>query len=434
VQFAPPFTIQKKTGGITLKEWINKNLHLLNLVETMNQPDGFTRLGYTLEENQSIEIFESIAEDLELNSRIDAAGNVIARWEGESDTLPVVAVGSHLDTVVNGGGYDGLAGVLCALGAIKQLKDQGFRPKHPIEIILFRSEESSRFGISTIGSKAMSGLLDLEIGSVKDEQGKTIKKAVEELGFYWGEFPQAERKQEEIKSFVELHIEQGTIIEENGKRFGVVRGVACPIRLQVNVTGKAGHTGTTPMGNRQDALVAIAPLITFVSETAQSLSQTNQIPVVATVSKIEAKPNVMTVIPSDVEVGIDIRSVDDNLKKEVELKIRKKCMELEELYNVTIQIEKLVDNPSVLLDSNIQNQLIKTGEILELSSLVMDSGAGHDVMNMAKKWPSGLLFIPCKDGISHNPNEFASLEDLEMGVELLASHLQLEADALVKEL
>jgi N-carbamoyl-L-amino-acid hydrolase len=398
----------------------------------MNQPEGFTRLGYTVEENQSIKVFQRVAKELGLSIIQDFAGNVIARWEGESDKLPAVAVGSHLDTVVNGGGYDGVAGVLCALGAIKQLKAEGFQPKHPIEVINFRSEESSRFGISTIGSKAMSGILELEIGVTQDEKGINIKEAVHELGFNWEQFPQAERKKEEIKSFVELHIEQGTIIEENKKNYGVVRGVACPIRLMVKVNGKAGHTGTTPMGKRKDALVAIAPLITFVSETALLLSQTNPIPVVATVSKIEAKPNSMTIIPSTVEIGIDIRSVDDALKKEMEKEIREKCLELEKLYHVTIQVDKLVDNPSVLLDSTIQNQLKKTGEALGLESLVMDSGAGHDVMNMALKWPSGLMFIPCKDGISHNPEEYASLEDLEMGVTLLASHLKLEAGGLVE--
>jgi N-carbamoyl-L-amino-acid hydrolase len=415
-----------------LKDWLHETLQELNVVTTMNQPEGFTRLGYTVEENQSIKVFQRVAKELGLSIIQDFAGNVIARWEGESDKLPAVAVGSHLDTVVNGGGYDGVAGVLCALGAIKQLKAEGFQPKHPIEVINFRSEESSRFGISTIGSKAMSGILELEIGVTQDEKGINIKEAVHELGFNWEQFPQAERKKEEIKSFVELHIEQGTIIEENKKNYGVVRGVACPIRLMVKVNGKAGHTGTTPMGKRKDALVAIAPLITFVSETALLLSQTNPIPVVATVSKIEAKPNSMTIIPSTVEIGIDIRSVDDALKKEMEKEIREKCLELEKLYHVTIQVDKLVDNPSVLLDSTIQNQLKKTGEALGLESLVMDSGAGHDVMNMALKWPSGLMFIPCKDGISHNPEEYASLEDLEMGVTLLASHLKLEAGGLVE--
>ena len=407
-----------------MKEWIDQHLHILNLVDTMNQSDGFNRLGYTQEENQSIMAFEKVAKELGLKIRHDEAGNVLARWEVDSD-LPVVAVGSHLDTVTSGGGYDGAAGVLCALGAIKLLQEKEFTPLHPIEVLVFRSEESSRFGISTIGSKAMSGLLDLQIGSVVDANGISIKEAVSNLGFEWERFQQAERH--DLKSFVELHIEQGTNIEDSGKKYGVVRGVACPIRLKVKVNGKAGHTGTTPMTKRQDALVAVSPLIQFVYETATKLSEESPIPVVATVSTIEAKPNSITVIPSLVEVGIDIRSVDDKLKAEVEQKIRQKCSELEELYHVTIEIETLVNNPSVLLDSKTQTKLMNIGELLGYTCLEMDSGAGHDVMNMAKKWPSGLIFIPCKDGISHHPKEFASLDDLEMGVELLASYLKLEA-------
>ncbi|YCI78858.1 M20 family metallo-hydrolase [Bacillus sp. R1-10] len=413
-----------------MKAWIDQHLKELNLVDTMNQVDGFTRLGYTSEENKSIAVFEKIALGLGLQVRQDEAGNVIARWAGSSDELPAVAVGSHLDTVAMGGGYDGTAGVLCALGAIKSLKDSEFSPVHPIEVINFRSEESSRFGISTIGSKAMAGLLDLQIGNVEDSEGVTIQEAVEALGFNWEQFLQANRPKSELKSFVELHIEQGTIIEDNNKAYGVVQGVACPIRLKVKVTGKAGHTGTTPMTKRNDALVAIAPLIPFVSETAKQLSEEYPLPVVATVSTIEAKPNAMNVIPSLVEVGIDIRSVDDSLKQKVEQHIHEKCAELEKLYHVTIQIETLVNNPSILLDENLQEKLAATGEKIGYVSLQMDSGAGHDVMNMAQKWPSGLLFIPCKEGLSHHPDEFATLDDLQMGVELLTSYLMLEAGAL----
>ncbi|MBD8071203.1 M20 family metallo-hydrolase [Bacillus sp. PS06] len=393
----------------------------------MNQPEGFTRLGYTVLENESIAVFKRVATELGLSLRTDQAGNVIARWEGSNPELPAVATGSHVDTVASGGGYDGVAGVLCALGAIKLLKEKGFTPKHSIEVINFRSEESSRFGISTLGSKAMSGLLDLAIGDVADPEGVTIKDAVEALGFEWEHFSQAERGSDEIKCFVELHIEQGTVIEDHQKQFGVVDGVACPIRLKLTVEGKAGHTGTTPMAKRQDALVAIAPLISFVSETALQKSQVNTKPVVATVSKIEAFPNVLTVIPGNVELGIDIRSVDDSLKKEVEQEIRQKCIELAEEFHVTIQVDKLVDNPSVLLSDTVAAQLKTVGDELNLTYHELDSGAGHDVMNMAKKWPSGLIFIPCLDGVSHHPAEHASIEDLEMGVRIIASFLELEA-------
>lgn len=410
-----------------MHKWLKDHLLQLNLVDTMNQPNGFTRLGYTIEENQSIAVFEEIAKKLGLHVRSDQAGNMIARWEGMSTDLPAVAVGSHLDTVASGGGYDGTAGVLCALGAMKQLKDEGYQPTHPLEVIVFRSEESSRFAISTIGSKAMAGLLNLQMGNVQDSTGTSIQEAVASIGFKWDEFSQAERTKEELKSFLELHIEQGTILQENNKDYGVVYGIACPIRLKVKVTGLAGHTGTSPMHGRRDALVAIAPLISFVSDTAKQLSEDNATPVVATVSTIEAKPNAMNVIPGYVEVGIDIRSVDDSLKKIVERNIRMKCEELEQSYYVTIQIEKLVDNRSVFLDQNIQQQLQKAGSEIDYSYLNMNSGAGHDVMNMAQKWPSGLIFIPCKDGLSHHPNEHASLKDLQLGVDIIARFLKLEA-------
>jgi hydantoinase/carbamoylase family amidase len=408
--------------------WLDETLKAFNLTETMNVPEGFTRLGYTDEESRSIKVFKASAKKLGLEIMEDQAGNIIARWEGESERdLPAVATGSHLDTVSMGGGYDGAAGVLCSLGAVKRLKEEGFQPTHPIEVICFRSEESARFGISTIGSKAMSGLLPQEIGSVEDEEGTSLQEAVENTGFKWEEIPESERGSSEIKSFVELHIEQGTQIEDHKKQYGVVQGVACPIRLKVTIEGKAGHTGTTPMGKRKDALVAAAPLISDVSVRSEQLSKENEHPIVATVSTIQLKPNVMNVIPSVVELGIDIRSVDDCLKANFENTFRKLCREIEQQHHVTIGIETLVNNPSVLLNSEIQKKLLETGRQAGYSSLLMNSGAGHDVMNMAKKWPSGLIFVPCKDGLSHHPDEHAALEDLEMGVELLAGFLKLEA-------
>ncbi|EDL66373.1 M20 family metallo-hydrolase [Bacillus sp. SG-1] len=409
-------------------KWLDETLKAFNLTETMKRAEGFTRLGYTEEEDRSIEVFKATAEELGLTIIEDQAGNIIARWEPENRSgLPAVATGSHLDTVSMGGGYDGAAGVLCSLGAVKKLKEEGFQPKHPIEVICFRSEESARFGISTIGSKAMSGLINKEIGSVEDEEGTTIREAVEKTGFKWGEITGAERESSEIKSFVELHIEQGTQIEDHQKQYGVVHGVACPIRLKVKIEGKAGHTGTTPMGNRKDALVAAAPLISDIEVRATQMSNESEQPIVATVSTIHLQPNVMNVIPSLVELGIDIRSVDDGLKSSFEEMVKEKCKEIEQQYNVKIVIDTLVNNPSVSLDSEVQEKLLQVGDNEGYSSLVMNSGAGHDVMNMAKKWPSGLIFIPCKEGLSHHPDEYATLEDLKMGVELLAGYLKLEA-------
>ncbi|MBY0159331.1 M20 family metallo-hydrolase [Cytobacillus oceanisediminis] len=409
-----------------MNEWLDKYLKALNLTDSMNQAKGFCRLGYTEEEWRAIDVFVSIAEDMGLKVRRDEAGNAIARWEAE-DSSPAVATGSHVDTVKGGGGYDGVAGVLCGLAAVKKLKEEGFEPASPIEVICFASEESSRFGVSTIGSKAMSGLLNKsEVEDVTDEDGITIRQAVEGMGLSWEAIEKAERPESALKSFIELHIEQGTRIEDAGADFGAVTAVACPIRLKVIINGQMGHTGTTPMGKRKDAFVAAAPLVSFISETALSLSASNAVPIVATASTFELKPNAMNVIPGTVELGVDIRSVEDSLKKEMEELIREKCLQLSESFGVKIEVKTLVHNPSVQLDEAVMRKLQQSGETLGYKALVLESGAGHDVMNMAAKWPSGLLFIPCKNGLSHHPEEFASIEDLRMGTEIIAQYLKNE--------
>ncbi|MBM7097498.1 M20 family metallo-hydrolase [Bacillus sp. H-16] len=411
-----------------MKQWLEETLMKLNLVETMDQPDGFTRLGYTEEEWEAMAVFTKTAEALGLSVRQDKAGNRIARWEtDENKHKPTVATGSHVDTVERGGGYDGVAGVLCGLGAVKELKDEGFSPNQPIEVICFASEESSRFGISTIGSKAMSGLADYRaLENVTDSGGMTIREAVESRGLVWGDVKKAERAPDEIASFVELHIEQGLRVEQAGADYGAVTAIACPIRLLLHFNGKAGHTGTTPMMGRQDALVAAAPLISFISERAGKLSAESDLPIVATASTIELKPNVMTVIPGSLDLGIDIRSVDDSLKEQLERDIYDKCKELEKHFNVTIEGEKLVHNPSVHLNEHVCEKLVSVGSELGISSLTLESGAGHDVMNMAAKWPSGMIFIPCKGGLSHHPAEEASVEDLAKGVKIIAAYLRKE--------
>ncbi|MCM3731631.1 M20 family metallo-hydrolase [Fictibacillus nanhaiensis] len=413
-----------------MEQWLEQHLLQLNLVQDMNQPDGFSRLGFSSEGWEAHDGFIKIAERLGLTVRRDQAGNVIARWnpENHNASLQAVTLGSHLDTVKGGGGYDGVAGILCALAAIKELRDNGFQPDHPIEVICFASEESSRFPISTIGSKAMSGIIKLkELEKVKDEAGYTIKQVVESRGLNWDMIRYAEREENEIKSFVELHIEQGLRIENAGTDFGIATAVACPIRLKIKIEGKMGHTGTTPMGMRQDALVAAAPLITFISEKAEQFSKENPYPIVATASTLTIKPNAMNVIPGIVELGVDIRSVDDALKEQFKALVKEKCSSIEKEKNVNINIEVLVHNASIQLDEDLSIKLKEIGESLGHRCLVMESGAGHDVMNMSKKWPSSLVFIKCRDGLSHHPEEYAALEDLRLGVDILVGYLQQEA-------
>ncbi|SEA04251.1 N-carbamoyl-L-amino-acid hydrolase [Thalassobacillus cyri] len=406
--------------------WLEEKLLQLNQADTMDQPRGFTRLSYSPEESRSHEAFQQIANELDLQVTSDKAGNQWAVWKVDS-LAPTVAVGSHLDTVNAGGGYDGVAGVLCGLGAIKQMKHQSFTPKKNIAVICFASEESARFGVSTIGSKAVTGLLDKqELENVTDGDGVTIKQAIEEFGLDWETIEQAEKAPDELESFLELHIEQGVQIEHNGAEIGIVRGVACPIRLKVTAIGMSNHTGTTPMDNRKDAFAAIAPLVNFVEQEANKINTRQEVPLVATVSTVQLKPNAMNVIPGEVELGIDIRSVDDSSKYELADLIKSYCSQVETKRQITIKVETLVNNDSIFLAPQIQEKLQKVSKRLGYKALLMDSGAGHDVMNMAVRWPSGLIFIPCKEGISHHPKEYASIADLQKGSNIMAAYLQEE--------
>ncbi|NJP37483.1 M20 family metallo-hydrolase [Alkalicoccus luteus] len=403
-----------------IADWLKTRLLALNLTDAMTRPEGFTRLSFTKEELEAQRVFKEEAEALGMTVRSDAVGNVIARLDGKSDG-PAHAFGSHLDTVTNGGGYDGTAGVLTALGAVRLLQDAGITPEKPIEVICFVSEESSRFSMSTVGSKAMAGMLTREqLDTITDQDGVTLGEAMRDAGFNPDAFKEAERGETELLSFTELHIEQGMRIEHAGKEYGAAAAIACPIRMHVTISGKAGHTGTTPMDQRKDALTEAAGLITFVQQAALKLNDYDDYPLVATVSTIDSRPNAMNVIPGTVVLGIDIRSVSDQQKKRMEAAIDGWMSQSQ----FDIEKDVIVRNASVTLDADIYDKLRKLEEETGYTCLGMESGAGHDVMNMQTKWPSGLLFIPCRDGLSHHPDEHASLEDLVKGTELLFHHMK----------
>lgn len=407
--------------------WLEEKLLELNLTRTMNVPDGFSRLSFTEEEKEAHQQFKNIAVELELTTYQDAIGNQWALWEVSPDEK-IIAMGSHLDTVYGGGGYDGTAGILAAFGVIKLMKREGFVPKKNLAVICFVSEESARFAVSTVGSKAVIGNLNKkEMAKLQDKDGVYLKDAIESFGVKWDLIEQAEVPEEKIERFLELHIEQGTILEDAGAQIGIVSGIACPVRLKVQVKGQANHTGTTPMNERKDAFVAIAPLITFVREEALKWNETSDVPLVATVSTVQLKPNAMNVIPEEVELGIDIRSVDDELKRTFAREITAFCGDIERKEQVMIKVETLVDNDSVMLDDRVHENLLKASRTKGYKTLSMNSGAGHDVMNMALKWPAGLIFIPCRDGLSHHPEEHAEIADVEKGIQTMVYYLKNEA-------
>ncbi|MGN7387896.1 M20 family metallo-hydrolase [Sporosarcina sp. SAFN-015] len=404
--------------------WIEEKLLQVNLVNTMDQADGFSRLGYTKEEQASQEQFRCIAKELGLQTHQDAAGNQWALWKVD-DSASWIATGSHLDTVYNGGGYDGAAGVVASLAAVKLLKEASFQPKKNIAVIAFACEEAARFHVSTIGSKAICGILDkTKHASLEDNNGITLREAFANCGLDWELLHEARLEDHQLEQFVELHIEQASKLEKSGKELGIVRAIAQPTRLRITTVGKTNHTGTTPMEERQDALVAIAPIITFIEEATVDIIAQQQVPLVATVSTIQNSPNAISMIPGEVVLGVDIRSTRLQEKHELVKRITDYARSIEKDRPVTITIETLVDDEPTQLDSSIQAKLTHICEKIGLSSLPLDSGAGHDVMNLAKRWPCGLLFIPCRDGVSHHPSEHADSEDLLKGTRVLAEYLR----------
>ncbi len=348
---------------------------------------------------------------------MDAFGNLIARREGRNPELPVVALGSHMDTVNHGGEYDGTLGVIAALEVISSLNEDQIETVHPIELIVFACEESARFGASTLGSKAMTGGLDLYfVSNLRDKNGITIQQAFRDMSIDFQEIGKAIRKPSEFKAFLELHIEQGPVLELQQKQIGIVTGIASPSRLQVHVKGKSSHSGTTPMNMRQDALAAAAEIILEVERVAKEEAAFGT---VGTVGVCIVQPGAMNIIPDSVILQLEVRGTSEQSKSNVLDEIFRLFRDLEQRRGVVVEPEVLNVERPVLLSKEAIAALTDCCEQRDYSYIHMVSGAGHDAMNMAQICPTGLIFIPCREGLSHHPDEFASVEDIEVGAKLL---------------
>jgi N-carbamoyl-L-amino-acid hydrolase len=382
---------------------------------------GITRLAYTKPHWELTQYFIKLCQEEGLEVRMDACGNVIGRRPGMENDLPAVACGSHLDTVCNGGKFDGVLGVAAGLEVIRSLNDQGITTKYPIEIIAFACEESSRFGVSTIGSKAMVGRLNKEsIAELKDRDGITLRQAFAECSLEFDQIDEAVRRPEEMRAFFELHIEQGPILEKEGKSIGIVTGIAAPTRFHFEILGKASHSGTTPMYTRKDALLGAAELNLCLEKAALSESVNGT---VATMGSCVVSPGVMNVIPEHVELKLEVRGVSVSSKAKVIGELFENIEQIQKRRGLRITSKLLSDEKPVLLQSEIVESLTKKCEEKGIPYKQMVSGAGHDAMNMAQLCPTGLIFLPSKDGLSHHPDEYTSLDDIVIGIELLKQEI-----------
>lgn len=392
----------------------------------LNEDGSVTRVAFSVTELRARHYMIHLLQQAGLAVRMDGIGNLIARLDGEQPG-PAVALGSHVDSVPHGGRFDGAVGVVAALEVARAIREAGVRLRRPLEVLVFAAEESSRFGFSTIGSSAMAGVSDPDrLLALTDKSGERLGEILERFGITRDDVAAVRRRPGEIGHYLELHIEQGRVLLEEGKRLGVVRSIAAPCRLKVTYRGRADHSGATPMPLRRDALVAAARLVAHVEDVC---SAPRAIPVVGTVGVIDAKPGAMNVIPGEATIWIDLRSTSLAERTACRDAVLAEARRLAEARALTIDIQTLMEDSPVPMDGDITALLDRVATERGVDHLVMDSGAGHDAMQIAHIAKAGMLFIPCREGISHNAREWTSTEDIALGTELLLDAvLRLAAD------
>lgn len=403
---------------------MNKLFETLKTFNKSDEKEGITRLAYS-PEDEAVHgfILESLAEN-GLVVRQDAVGNIFARLPGADRGLPAVGTGSHLDTVPQGGAYDGALGVVAGFYALMQFKPAELL--RDLELVIFRGEESSRFGFSCAGSKILSGKADAGKWSEnRDGSGKTIFQAIDDAGYCSKEMAQCALPAHYFSAFVELHIEQGKRLETSGLTIGVVNGIAAPTRFAVVVKGHADHSGATPMNQRQDALVASAAIIDDLNRAGCRESAWGT---VATVGKIEVHPNSMNVIPGEVTLYVDIRGIEEASIRRVASRLKETAHKAETDNEVKIIVREISSEQPVKLDEEICNVISQQCEKMSIDHMVMLSGAGHDTMNIASKYPAAMIFAPSRKGISHHPDEFTAFADIERATEVLKETLAVLAN------
>ncbi|ASK60979.1 allantoate amidohydrolase [Virgibacillus phasianinus] len=382
---------------------------------------GVKRPGFSEEEKQAKQLVKTWMREAGLKVREDGAGNVIGRLSGVSDDLPAVASGSHVDSVPNGGHFDGPVGVLSALEVAESWKETNYQPKKPYEIIVFTDEEGSRFNSGLTGSMAMTGSGGLSAKSqLNDYNGDSFEKVLHNYGSSLEEFKKAKRDMKELEMFVEVHIEQGKKLEQDELPVGIVSGIAGPAWLEITFTGEAGHAGNTPMIGRKDPLTAAGAFLQKVEEFPGQVSET----AVATIGKLNVSPNGINVIPQQVTLNVDIRDIHEETRDRLLKLITQEAEQIAEKRGIGIDMKQTTKIQPIPIKEELQNKLAASISKHDLQPSYIPSGAGHDAMMLGREIPVAMLFVRSKDGISHNPKEWSSLSDIVTTVHVLKEFIE----------
>ncbi|SIT72079.1 Zn-dependent hydrolase [Edaphobacillus lindanitolerans] len=390
---------------------------------------GVNRPGFSDKEKEAKRQVMEWLEEAGFEVRHDGAGNVIGRLKGESDA-PAFAAGSHVDSVPNGGNFDGPLGVLSALEVAEAWKDTGFVPQVPYEVIIFSEEEGSRFGAGILGSQAMTGDLDREkVEGLSDKEGRAFAEVVEAYGSSVDNFLGAARNLGEIGFYAEVHIEQGKLLEAADLPAGIVKGIAGPAWLDVAFHGSAGHAGNTPMAGRRDPLVAAGRFVSEVSSLPALFSET----AVATVGRMNVSPNGTNVIPEQVELTVDIRDLDKETRDGLVGKVRETAERCAADCGVNVDIRLASSIDPVPVKEDVRAELREVFGEMDLNPMELMSGAGHDAMILGRHVPMAMIFVQSKDGVSHNPAEWSDLSDCLHGVHLLKKFAERQMEKIAGE-
>ena len=387
---------------------------LADLARFSSQWNGLTRLYLTPEHKRAALHVQAWMQDAGMAASIDPVGNVVGRYEGRRAGAPALILGSHIDTVRDAGHYDGNLGVVAAIQVVAALHDAGERLDHAIEVIAFGDEEGVRFPTTLTGSRAVAGTLEPERLDGADADGTTLREALHAFGADPAGATRIGRRPEQVLAYLELHIEQGPVLEEAGLPLGVVTAIAGASRFAVTVTGVAGHSGTVPMGLRHDALAAGCEMALGIERIAGGATD-----LVGTVGQMLVHPGAANVIPGEVRFTIDIRSPEDAVRLEAVRAVEAELHVLARRRGVAALIQPTFEAPAATcapwLVQQTESAVLRAG----LRPLRLPSGAGHDGLAMAALCPIGMLFVRCRGGISHNPAEAITPEDAEIAFRVL---------------
>jgi beta-ureidopropionase / N-carbamoyl-L-amino-acid hydrolase len=384
------------------------NASISRLAKVGRLPNGnICRLAFTPEDLQARYLVQQWMVEAGMSVRTDAAGNMIGTYAGNWANAPALATGSHIDTVPSGGRYDGVLGVLAGIEVVRVLRETNTRLNHPVEVIVFTDEESSM-----VGCQAMAGM-------VKERQGMAEK--LETIGGNWDEIETARRSRSTIAAFVELHVEQGAVLECSRTEIGIVQGVVGMVRQSVSIQGQANHAGTTPMDMRQDALVAAAQVVLAVQAIALSLPSQP----VATVGFLTVAPNAVNIVPGQVELTVDMRDLSQACLEDMKTQLNRELAAIAVQTHTEISISPiLVVEPSLAADA-VQKAIESTCKQFNLSYRYMPSRAGHDALEMGRFTDMGMIFVPSQEGVSHSGEEYTSPEQCIQGANVLLNTLLL---------